>query len=63
MGIWLQWMIVAALTAIAAVLLWRMFRRDPCAGCAVASECKKRKSKGNGGSQRTGRSDKTSCEL
>lgn len=41
----LQWVIVGVLVAVAAVLLWRIFRRDPCAGCAVADVCKKKNQK------------------
>lgn len=38
----LQWIITGMLVGAAVLLLWRIFRRDPCAGCSVADICRKK---------------------
>ncbi len=43
-AVW-QWIAVGAVVALAVAGLARKLRRDPCAGCDLASTCAKKKRK------------------
>lgn len=59
-----QWIIIGLLVGVAAILLWRIFRHDPCAGCSVADICRKKSArKGADGNQCKGNDSPTSREL
>lgn len=51
MSVWIEWSIVGVLVLVAAFLLIKLLLNDPCSGCSLSQECKKKGKRNKKGAQ------------